>query len=631
MVPGTNSTMHDACVYGAEHSDPTIRQYARNLRSVLEWAATSNRCRNDPAGLCADVRTYLELAPKHDTRNVALNRDMIWSPGTYKQYQRGGRNLIEIFDGSRAARSARKAIDDDGWADLSRKVRLLADAGLIAPQRLASLAAIEDVGRCMSIEASELENDAVVAFKEHALGPTQWSGIKRGARFIDDLRRFPTLASLLPARPIGPVEASWRTGLEIPERPRLEISQWVDAATTIWPEGCATDVVREAHATRHAPGSVGVFQAGLRKYVDAVGRRRTITADETLVDLFGEIDVYGVTKTWELAATEPGGLNRRTMYQYMSRVELAVKRAGHPEKAAVLFRAIRNVPALNEGRLASRRMSPKSEKWCRDLIANEARIRIFESLHKLCRDRAQAALDEAEARGIDLVAVANKPEGLRRMKSAKRKIAKRLLLRARKFGVVAAFAAIELEGAPFREENTLGLIMSGPRRTFFDHAKGTDPHFRIVIPNEMLKNGTQMTLRAEELPPVIIKRRGAGDAGVEILKLYLKRIRPLFPRGALGGALFPSLNADCPHLQANTFSNWLLDASIETGLRLTSHNFRHGRCSIEINDDPGCIEELAVFLGDAPATVKRYYAFVDRSKLLDGVQDRVAARRGCGA
>ena len=586
--------MRAAWEYGKAHSDPTVRQYADNLWKILKWGGVSPTGRGDPAELPADVRTYLGFAPKYDERNAALNRDMIWSVKTYKQYQRTGRCLIEVFDGSRAAKTARKAIDDDGWADLSRKARILADAGLIAPQRLAGLAAIEDVSRSMSTEPFELDHDGIVAFKEHALSPKQWDQIKRGAKLLEDFRRFPTLASLLPARPIGPIETSWRTRLEIPERLLVEISGWVEAATTIWPEGCETPEVREAHATRHAPGSVGIFQAGLRRYVDAVGRRRGIAATETLGDLFGEIDIYGVARFWEQGSARPGGLSKRTMFQYMSRIGLALARVGHADKAAIVRRAIRNVPTLNEGRLASRRMSPKSETWCSALLADEARIRAFELLHKLCRDRAQAALDEAEAREIDLVAAAKDPDVLRRMKSAKRKIARRLLKRARKFGVVAAFAAIELEGAPFREENTLGLMKSGAGQTFFDHSKGADPHFRIVIPNELLKNGRQMTERGEELPPVHIRRRGTADAGVEILNFYLERIRPLFPRAALCGALFPSLEADSPHLQANTFSNWLLDASIECGLPMTSHNFRHGRCSIEINDDPNCIEELAV-------------------------------------
>lgn len=63
------------------------------------------------------------------------------------------------------------------------------------------------------------------------------------------------------------------------------------------------------------------------------------------------------------------------------------------------------------------------------------------------------------------------------------------------------------------------------------------------------------------------------------------------------------------------------------GLRLTSHNFRHGQCSIQINDDPNCIEELAIYIGDSPETVRKYYAFLNRDALLNQMQDRIAERR----
>ena len=76
-----------------------------------------------------------------------------------------------------------------------------------------------------------------------------------------------------------------------------------------------------------------------------------------------------------------------------------------------------------------------------------------------------------------------------------------------------------------------------------------------------------------------------------------------------------------------TFDAWLLECSTEIGFPLTAHNFRHGVCSIQINDDPNCIEELAILLCDQPETIRKYYAFLDRESSLRKMQAKRSERR----
>jgi integrase len=134
-------------------------------------------------------------------------------------------------------------------------------------------------------------------------------------------------------------------------------------------------------------------------------------------------------------------------------------------------------------------------------------------------------------------------------------------------------------------------------------------------------------MRGQTLPPIVMRRNGPNDLALPILRFYIDRIRPLFPRHKSTSALFPSLDCAGTHLCNKTFGNWLLECSTEIGLPLTSHNFRHGRCTIEINDDPACIDRLAAYLGDKPGTIRKYYAFLNVEAIVDRLQSHVASRR----
>ncbi|UWQ48971.1 hypothetical protein K3720_13715 [Leisingera caerulea] len=270
-------------------------------------------------------------------------------------------------------------------------------------------------------------------------------------------------------------------------------------------------------------------------------------------------------------------------------------------------------------------MSAETEAWCRDLISDPAKMSAFETQHVTYYKIAQDALSEAEAEGLDLLSL-SEPENMAKLGTRDRRIAKRLLKRARVYGVCAAYAAIALEGAPFRKSNILGLTLGGVRQTLFDK-RGLGEGFEVLIPNELLKNGKSLTERGASIPPVAICGSEPGQYAEKIISFYLKEIRPLFPRVGQTHFLFPSLTAQGKSMVHRTFDNWLLEASNSLGIPMTSHNFRHGYCSIEIKHDPNCIEDLAHVLGDRPDTVRRYYAFVDRVSTLRRHQAQRSKRR----
>lgn len=617
-------TMLDVVEAGETHQSTSFQQYAKQLLLVMKWRGYG---RPDLAGITADAKIWLEFAPKYDARNATLLRDLPWKKPTYQQYRKGGRLLIEHVTGAFAERAARKAIDDDTWATLGSRTDALAKAGLVSSHRLAGLARITDVSRAAGFQSTDLSNERVVGLKDRTNSANEWDNVKRGAGLLDDLRMFPTLLPLLPERPIGRIEVEWRRSFVVPEPLRAELAIWLKEATTTYPEDVESEVLRQALAEPHSDGARGIFAAALGNYIDVLGTVRDLTAATTLADLFTPEDIISVVSRWIEMSSRPGGLAPRTMTQYFDVIRLTLLRNGQLEAARHVKATLKNQPVLKQGKAAGKKMSAKNQAWCLALINDERKAEIFDNQHIIYAKRAKAALDEAAAEGFDLIRLANDPDAMCQLPAKRRGRAKKLITRARRFGTCAAFAAIELEGAPLREDNTLSLTRSGPQQTFFDHAAGEEPHYRIVIPNEMLKNGDALTQRGEELPPIIIEKRGPDDVALPILKFYFTRIRPLFPRARTSNAVFPSVEADAPYLDDRTFSNWLLSCSIEIDLRLTSHNFRHGLCSIQINDDPNCIHDLAVFLGDQPETVRKYYAFLERNALLSKMQNRIAERR----
>jgi hypothetical protein len=446
---------------------------------------------------------------------------------------------------------------------------------------------------------------------------------------------YPTLAAWLPPQPIGPIHLRWNNVFVLPPNLEAERAAWLRRATTEVPDGLETEEARELFETELSEGARGVFEAAFAKYLETwailqgdPGRAiEAISAVGSLLEILDEVTVAKVVVAWEQRSGPRDGLQPSTMFRYLACIATTLARNGYP-KAAVTIAAIINAkPILREGRAVGKRMAEKTKAWCRALIADPEKVRRFETQHIPYARRARQALADAAAEGFDLAALASDPEQMAKLGRAQRRRAKALLRRARMFGVCAAFAAMSLEGAPFRQENTLGLMMSGTAATFFDHSRARDPYFKIVIPNELLKNGKFLTMRDQIVPPIFMRRKGPNDVAVPILRFYIDRIRPLFPKHETTSALFPSLDCAGSHLCNKTFGNWLLECSTEIGLPLTSHNFRHGRCTIEINVDPACIDRLALYLGDKPETIRTYYAFLDTQKIVDGLQSHVATRR----
>jgi hypothetical protein len=334
-----------ALEFGRHHADPTIRQYALNCEAIFAWRGLD---RDRLAAEPADLRTYLGHAPKFDQRNSKLLREMIWSPNTYRQYQRGGRLLIEHVTGSLAGRRARKAVDNDTWADLRRAAESLMRAKLLGAKRLASLIRLEDLARAAGLQPTDLTNERIVALKGRTHSDKEWDGVKRGAAALDDLRLFPTLAVYLPPQPIGLIERKWRRVFTVPPHLEDELSAWLKKATTIYPDEATSETVREALATPQSKGSRGIFQAAHRNYLATLGEEKGISCVNSLAGCFGEAEALAVLPRWVANMGTPGALKARSMAAYMDCIRLTLECAFRgiwsavPTTSGRRFRSIRS-------------------------------------------------------------------------------------------------------------------------------------------------------------------------------------------------------------------------------------------------------------------------------------------------
>ncbi|MBD3625912.1 MAG: hypothetical protein HUJ24_11180 [Rhodobacteraceae bacterium] len=604
----------------------TVRQYGSNLEKTCDMIARQRRhdLRQEPA--CPEG--YRRWVPKFDPRSAPLLERIAregWSHKTYKQYAEDGRRAIESFSGALQARQERR-VRRDAWHGLLTDAQELAEAGLVPASRMKSLRKLVDIARQRDIDLPDVSREVLISW--HGNLPRQfWERVVKGAEALDKLRPLDTLSHHLPVTPLSLSTLELRAVHDVPDGLVAEVAEWVRVATTMTPQGVNTADGKAVLETRLSKGAIGVFAAAMSCFLSTLAKRKTITQVNTIRGLFSETDIEHVLVDWISAHKEgkPSALSPRTMYRYADCLKLALSRNGHAEPAEMIAVRCSSYPILIEGREANEYMAAETEAWCRELIGNPQKIAVFETQHVAYKRQAEEALLAANAEGLDLVALAD-PSTMKKLPQKQRSTAKRLLREARVFGVCAAYAAIALEGAPFRKSNILGLIHKGARQTFFDN-RSRQEGFSIEIPNEELKNGDALTRRNQRIPPIPICGNAPGSFGEEILTFYLARIRLLFPNAAKSPYLFPSVVANGLGMVDKTFDNWLLKASEAVGFPLTSHNFRHGYCSIEIKEDPNCIEDLAVVLGDLPSTIANYYAFVDKIAVLRRHQDHRSKRR----
>lgn len=614
---------------GKESESATTRQYAKGLEQMLLFHGID---RSIAETMPAAPETYASLFPngkKPDAQLAAAIKARGWSRKTYNQHRENGRRMVEHVAGTLAARQDLR-MRRDAWSPLLDRAVDLVAGGLLDKRERGYLVFLAFEARKCGRAPAEMTGALVQSWGDAMETYEDRKRLRRGAEVIDQLRLYPSLHNLLPREPIGPVDTSRRHGAPIEAAIATEASRWIAMATTSIPDCLLTDHGREVFMTELSEGGKGIYKAALHRFIRTAlaSRDLELHADPDLAAIFRPEIIERVLARWieESRKDMRGALSPRSLYTYVDKVRLICERNEHPQEAEQIRILRDSHPLLKEGRLLGAFMSAATERWCRELLEDNEKLALFEVQHVLYRNHAKAALDAAAREGLDLVAL-SQPELMDQLPKKKRSLAKKLLRRARMFGVCAAYAAIGREGVPFRRGNMLGLDQAGQTPTFFDHSETARPRFVVKIPNELLKNGESLTRRNMSIPPVEFHRDEPGSYAFEILEFYLRCIRPLFPAAASSSRLFPAINPEHAQLHKKTFCDWLHACSSEIGLPMRSHNFRHGEASIMINEDPASVDMIAMALGDHPDTVRRYYAFLHPEKTLKEMQRRRNARR----
>ncbi|WP_372921560.1 hypothetical protein [Roseovarius sp.] len=571
----------------------------------------------------ADLTTFDQKVPKLSGTMPSLQR-LIHAAGisenTYKQSWRAARRLISEYTGATADKKERGARGDE-WAELQRRAAVLVEAGLVDRFVLRGLPALTDTCRLLSLAPFDLTDDTVETLLT-ADGAYKRKTLRKGLKALDQLRDIPRLTDLLPAAPIAPAPKPAGRLVTLPPHLQASIHAWVNHAAREKIEDARYDHLAEplSESARYRR------RAALSLWIETLPENGADLPQGTfLAELFSPDQVDFVLGRWSSAKSHAA----RTHYNYTIDLAALLSRHGLHDEASYVVGMTNVLGRLKEGRAAGRSMSPKVRRWCETLLRDPQKIALFDRQHLEYLRLAHETLTTAKAEGFDLRALAN-PEQMKALPDAERYRAKRFLKRARMFGVLAAYAAIALEGAPFRRQNILGIRHTGPKKTIFLHLSGRTPHAILKFPNEELKNGKWLTERGEQLEPVTIQRRYEEDYGPDILTFYLKEIRPLFSEADQTHCLFPPVRQAYTSesgLGTATFDIWLAEGSAKIGLPLCSHNFRHGYCSIAINEGRVSMEDLGKIMGDTVSTLRRHYAWINAAASVVAVQKDFARRR----
>lgn len=613
-------TMQDAVAHVESHGSNSQQQDIRKARSAFAIHGFEGP---DFDHFPAVLTEYEKAVPRlHGSMPAlqALIHTAGITEGTYKQQQRAGRRLIEAVTGAQSAKIERKSRDDD-WAELLRQVDVLLSAGFYPKQNRIALTALVDWCRAKEVAPQTLTSDLVQQWLS-AAHTAQRKKLRNGLKALDALRSTDRLRPQLPPYPVTPAAKPASRLASLPDPLQHAINDWVDVAAREQVED-----PRYAHlaGTLSAP-TRAKYSAATSLYVQTLLQQKPELATETCLSrLVSESHVEMVFAEWAKSDTYAA----RTLSGYATDFSTLLQRNGHSDVGTYAIGLTKILPRLVEGRSAAKTMSPRVKKWCQTLLRDPKKTCLFQIQHLEYYSRALEALAAAKQQGLDLKALSN-PGVLATLPDKNRSSAKAALRQVRMFGMMAAYAAIALEGAPFRRQNMLSLRHTGPNKTMHLHLSGRSPHVIIKFPNEELKNGKYLSERGEELEPITVEKRSTGDHAVEIIKFYLREVRPLFPEADKTHTFFPPIEnavASTDGFVKETFYIWLAEASAAIGLPMNSHNFRHGYCSIDINEGRRSMEDLAKILGDTVAVVQRNYTWINAKQSVLNVQKDTARRR----
>lgn len=448
------------------------------------------------------------------------------------------------------------------------------------PQRLIPITSLARRAAALGLGPLDLEGAALASLGAGLTGNERRSVIG-GLRNLNALRGTATIAALLPACPYSLTPWPRRGKIaELPASLQGQIAAWLDRSC-----GGKWDPVAHQRIEGTSADDRSKKDVALRRYCAAALAEFPELGSEVRLDDLMTYDIcVAVLRHWMTKSSRP--LTARTIEAYHRAVKTV---AAHNDVDVSEIAALEKTSAmLIEGKQDGKSMSPRVRRFCEDLLANKAMQTALLTMHIRARRLAQSLFDRAAAAG--------------------RPLSEREAERIRQLGVIAAFCAIETCAAPLRIENVANLRLRGEGADLLLPNRAT-PHARILLPGARVKNGAaiEASLRQDH------------RNGLDTLLWYVEKVRPLFPSHQTSEYLFPAVRST-GGLDKKLLRDWFIRLSRGLGLPMRPHNFRHAIASMLIQKHPGQYDAVAVLLGDTEATVRCYYAWVNRRMQIEAAQ-----------
>lgn len=348
------------------------------------------------------------------------------------------------------------------------------------------------------------------------------------------------------------------------------------------------DMILQEYSDSKSTTTEAVYISSVKKYYDAALRGGFLTDGCEDLNLLFSSDIFvNVIRFWIEESDPARKITPRTMDGYVRNIITICKFLKLP--TSFMEKSRKSNRVLKQGNNDAKVMPRETREFCAVLLRNRSKELLFRSFHLRLKERALALNDEdhapfREARIIQL-------------------------------GMLSAYAAIALWGVPLRIGNLHELRHRGENPT-------------LLLPTGMRKDGYI------HLPATDVKNRKPIRASIfdgptraiEVIEWYLDEIRPRIPNAAHSPYLFPGYRTDV--MGKESLRYWVQKHSMEMGLPMGPHNFRHGLASLYLRDHPGEYSQAALLLCISPEVVRSNYAWIDEEREMEMVQREVARLGG---
>ncbi|MFG6626914.1 hypothetical protein [Sulfitobacter sp. 1A12056] len=424
-----------------------------NLQDVLTWVnndceceeTTKNGYRGALLWVSKHARTPLTDLPADRDAVLARfpNRDFTreWAK-TYNAFLARKKNLSAAINGATGiiAEKAAHRARSDGWHRLIDRLRFLlssypAQTKFIDPRKIIAIEVLAGLARSLEIDACDVEGDVPLKIYSATGKPGRRKACVEAMALMNEVRGLDDgeLMACLPRAPIVFARPKKPEHIEIPGILEQEIEVWVElAARGPW---SPTD---EAYQPGIDPMP---FRNAVRKIVRTALMIRAIDSKcYTIAFAFADSIMTEVIRTWRRweADADPRAIKASTAKGYLERAKTLLERNG---EATYHIRTLLKTDrwlTLTSGR--HNKMSPRTQRFCRRVVRDLQARGDFVSLHISFWRKAVFHLRKAkqfpsEATGhLDV---------------------------ARKYGTIAAFAALEIDAIPLRVGNALAITFRG--------------------------------------------------------------------------------------------------------------------------------------------------------------------------